>query len=128
MSFIKGKDFGNSCTWNVLEPHGDHNYILIEALFSQSHYSYPRFKTAYGGHRRILQHLRQKTKQLGQQIEESNTRDHLEKETEELQKAIFTECRKAYKIKKIQTKNKQQLFEAVTPDREKRFTSHKKKN
>ncbi|GBO28782.1 hypothetical protein AVEN_245220-1 [Araneus ventricosus] len=34
LSFIKGTDFANSCTWNVLEDytHNDHNYILIEAL------------------------------------------------------------------------------------------------
>ncbi|GBM91478.1 Putative protein in type-1 retrotransposable element R1DM [Araneus ventricosus] len=42
LSFIKGTDFANSCTWKVLEDytHSDHNYILIEALFSQSDYSY----------------------------------------------------------------------------------------
>ncbi|GBL94762.1 hypothetical protein AVEN_244745-1 [Araneus ventricosus] len=106
LSFIKGTDFANSCTWKVLEDytHSDHKYILIEALLSQSHYSYPRFKTAYGGHRRMLQHLGQKTKQLVQQIEESNTKDHLAKATEELQKAIFAACRKAYKIKKFKLK------------------------
>ncbi|GBN88045.1 hypothetical protein AVEN_273898-1 [Araneus ventricosus] len=72
LSIIKGTDFANSCTWKVLEDytHRDHNYILIEALLSQSHDRYPRFKTAYGGHRRMLQHLGQKTKQLVQQIEE----------------------------------------------------------
>ncbi|GBN16582.1 RNA-directed DNA polymerase from mobile element jockey [Araneus ventricosus] len=91
LSFTKGTDFANSCIWKVLEDytHSDHNYILKEALLSQSRYSYPRFKTAYGGHRRMLQHLGQKTKQLVQQIEESNTKDHLAKATEELQKAIF---------------------------------------
>ncbi|GBM95925.1 hypothetical protein AVEN_85277-1 [Araneus ventricosus] len=37
LSFIKGTDFANSCTWKVLEDytHSDHNYILIEALLSQ---------------------------------------------------------------------------------------------
>ncbi|GBL98608.1 hypothetical protein AVEN_19674-1 [Araneus ventricosus] len=34
----------------------------------------------------MLQHLRQKTKQLVQQIEERNTKDHLAKVTGELQK------------------------------------------
>ncbi|GBM18875.1 hypothetical protein AVEN_137253-1 [Araneus ventricosus] len=64
LSFIKGTDFTNSCRLKVLEDysHRDHNYILIEALFSQSHYSYPRFKTAYGGHKRMLQHPRPKNK------------------------------------------------------------------
>ncbi|GBM12615.1 hypothetical protein AVEN_146793-1 [Araneus ventricosus] len=106
LSFIKGTDFANSCTWKVLEDYtdSDHNYILIEALFSQSHYSYPRFKTAYGGYRRMLQHLRQKSKQLVQQIEESNTKDHLANATEELQKAIFVACRKAYRMKKFKLK------------------------
>ncbi|GBM28768.1 hypothetical protein AVEN_177983-1 [Araneus ventricosus] len=51
----------------------------------------------------MLQHLGQK-KQLVQQIEESNTKDHLAKATEELQKAIFAACRKAYKIKKFKLK------------------------
>ncbi|GBN90249.1 hypothetical protein AVEN_121463-1 [Araneus ventricosus] len=104
LSFIKGTDFANSCTWKVLEDytHSDHNYTLI-LLLSQSHYSYPRFKTAYGGHRRML-HLGQKTKQLVQQIEESNTKDHLAKAMEELQKAIFAASRKAYKIKKFKLK------------------------
>ncbi|GBO01826.1 hypothetical protein AVEN_255444-1 [Araneus ventricosus] len=37
-------------------------------------------------------------------IEESNTKDHLAKATEELQKAIFAACRKAYKIKKFKLK------------------------
>ncbi|GBN22814.1 hypothetical protein AVEN_14469-1 [Araneus ventricosus] len=62
LSFIKGMDFANSCKWKVLEDytHSYHNYILIEALFSQSRYKYPRFKTAYEGHRSMLQHLRQK--------------------------------------------------------------------
>ncbi|GBO31611.1 hypothetical protein AVEN_123558-1 [Araneus ventricosus] len=52
----------------------------------------------------MLQHLGQKTKQQVQQIEESNTKDHLLKATEELQKAIFAACRKAYKIKKFKLK------------------------
>ncbi|GBN43825.1 hypothetical protein AVEN_181865-1 [Araneus ventricosus] len=106
LSFIKGTDFANSCTWKVLEhyTHSDHNYILIEALLSQSHYSCPRIKTAYGGHRRMLQHLGQKTKQLVKQIEESNTKDHLTKTMEELQKAILAACRKAYEIKKFKLK------------------------
>ncbi|GBN02773.1 hypothetical protein AVEN_51115-1 [Araneus ventricosus] len=52
----------------------------------------------------MLQHLGQKTKQLVQQIEGSNTKDHLAKATEELQKAIFAACRKAYKIKKFKLK------------------------
>ncbi|GBN00487.1 hypothetical protein AVEN_238337-1 [Araneus ventricosus] len=45
-----------------------------------------------------------KTKQLVQQIEESNTKDHLAKATEELQKAIFAASRKAYKIKNFKLK------------------------
>ncbi|GBN18942.1 hypothetical protein AVEN_169395-1 [Araneus ventricosus] len=52
----------------------------------------------------MLQHQGQKTKQLVQQMEESNTKDHLAKATEELQKAIFAACRKAYKIKKFKLK------------------------
>ncbi|GBL79201.1 hypothetical protein AVEN_44729-1 [Araneus ventricosus] len=101
---IKGTDFANSCTWKILEDytHSDHNYILMEALFSQSHYSYPRFKSAYGGRRRMLKHLSRKTKQLVQQIEESNTKDHLAKATEEL--PFFAARRKAYKIKKFKLK------------------------
>ncbi|GBL90803.1 hypothetical protein AVEN_215542-1 [Araneus ventricosus] len=58
----------------------------------------------YGGHKRMLQHLSQTTKQPVQQPEESNTKDHLATATEELQKAIFTACRKAYKIKKLKIK------------------------
>ncbi|GBL79409.1 hypothetical protein AVEN_213310-1 [Araneus ventricosus] len=104
MPSIKGTDFANSCTWKILEEdtHSDHNYILMEAPFSQSHYSYPRFKSAYGGHRRMLKHLSRKTKQLVQRIEESNTKDHLAKATEEL--PFFAACRKAYKIKKFKLK------------------------
>ncbi|GBL83539.1 hypothetical protein AVEN_196381-1 [Araneus ventricosus] len=75
LSFIKDTDFVNSCTWKVLEhyTHSDHNYILIEALFSQSHDSYPRFKTVYGGQKRMLQHLSQK-KQLMKQIRKQHQR------------------------------------------------------
>ncbi|GBN25229.1 putative RNA-directed DNA polymerase from transposon X-element [Araneus ventricosus] len=110
LSIIKGTDFANSCTWKVLEDytHSDHNYIFIEALLSQSHYRYPRFKTAYGGHRRMLQQLGQKTKQLVQQIEESNTKYHLAKATEELQKAIFA----AYK-KNTEKSTKAPGFDAI---------------
>ncbi|GBL89117.1 hypothetical protein AVEN_255249-1 [Araneus ventricosus] len=92
-----------------------------EALFSESHYSYPRFKKPCGGHKRMLQRLSQK-KQLVQKIEEDNTKDHLVKATEELQKV------KAYKIRKVQIKNKQQLVQPEPPDTEKRITSPKKNN
>ncbi|GBL74228.1 hypothetical protein AVEN_235236-1 [Araneus ventricosus] len=41
LSFIKGSDFSNSCIWKGLEDytHSGRNYSLIEAIFSQSHYS-----------------------------------------------------------------------------------------
>ncbi|GBL73364.1 hypothetical protein AVEN_159387-1 [Araneus ventricosus] len=54
--------------------------------------AYPRFKAAYGGHKRMLQHFSQNPKQLEQQIEKSNTKDHLVKPTEKLQNAILASC------------------------------------
>ncbi|GBN60883.1 hypothetical protein AVEN_255788-1 [Araneus ventricosus] len=113
LSFIKGTDFANSCTWKVLEDYnnGDHNYILRSPFLEIT--LPPRFKTAYGGQKRML-HLRQKTKQQVQQIEESNTKDHLVNATEELQNAIIAACRKEYKIRKKK--------------KEKRITSPEKKN
>ncbi|XP_055924646.1 uncharacterized protein LOC129956733 [Argiope bruennichi] len=104
LTIVKGADLANSAKWSVSESysHSDHKYITIEINIPQTQHHYTRFKTAYGGHKRMLNILATMLPEINRKIKESRKKTEL-KAIIALQSAIYKACKKVYKIKKVKT-------------------------
>ncbi|CAL1263676.1 unnamed protein product [Larinioides sclopetarius] len=104
LTITSNSHFAQNCSWEVLQEsitYSGHKFIQI-TLNADIHYlQFQRFKTKFGGHRKLINILKPKIEQLLQEIDNTQTKSALDKTTITLQKEINKASSKAYKTKKI---------------------------
>ncbi|GBO09343.1 hypothetical protein AVEN_123916-1 [Araneus ventricosus] len=99
---VSSAPLASNIEWKILkdETMSDHKYILMNITLNRQTTTFQRFKTKYGGHRKLRHNLNLQSQALITKLKECTTKEELETAFTEVHQDLIDICKKSYKIKK----------------------------